>query len=36
MSTDYLGNPVSTGDAATLAAIDDFVAGFLGNEARAV
>jgi tetratricopeptide (TPR) repeat protein len=35
MSTDYLGNPVSTGDAATLAAIDDFVAGFLGNEARA-
>jgi hypothetical protein len=35
MSTDYLGNPLSTGDAATRAAVDAFVAAFLGNEAAA-
>lgn len=32
--TDYLGNPVS-GDAEALAAVDDFVAGFIGYETRA-
>ncbi len=31
---DYLGNPVTAGGAATLAAIDGFVAGFLGYEPR--
>ncbi|HUZ13935.1 MAG TPA: tetratricopeptide repeat protein [Caulobacteraceae bacterium] len=32
---DFLGNPVSATDRAALAAIDDFVAGFLGYESRA-
>ena len=32
---DYLGNPVSTRDAAILAGIDDFVGGFVTYEARA-
>ncbi|MFI4976293.1 MAG: tetratricopeptide repeat protein [Caulobacterales bacterium] len=32
---DYLGNPVSSADPAVLAAVDDFVSGFLGYEARA-
>ena len=36
MQRDYLGNPVSGDDAATLAAIDDFVGGFLGYEERMV
>jgi hypothetical protein len=35
MRTDLLGNPVSARDTAALAAIDDFVAGFLAYEARA-
>ena len=35
MRTDYLGNPVSTNADAALAAIDNFVDGFLGYEARA-
>jgi hypothetical protein len=35
MTTDYLGNPISTGDAATLAAIDSFAAGFLACESHA-
>ncbi|MDR3513913.1 MAG: tetratricopeptide repeat protein [Caulobacteraceae bacterium] len=35
MPTDFLGNPVSAGDAAALAAIDDFVQGFLAYEERA-
>ena len=30
MRTDYLGNPVSTNADAALAAIDNFVDGFLG------
>ncbi|MBS0373161.1 MAG: tetratricopeptide repeat protein [Proteobacteria bacterium] len=34
MRHDYLGNAVSGGDDATLAAIDDFVGGFLGYEER--
>ena len=32
---DYLGNPVSTGNATILAGIDDFVGGFLTYETRA-
>jgi tetratricopeptide (TPR) repeat protein len=32
---DTLGNPVSTGDGAVLAGLDDFVAGFLAYETRA-
>lgn len=32
---DLLGNPVTTGDSAILAGIDDFVGGFLAYEARA-
>ncbi len=36
MLRDYLGNPVSGANAATLAAIDDFVGGFLGYEERMV
>jgi predicted Zn-dependent protease len=35
MRTDYLGNPVSAKTDAALAAIDNFVDGFLGYEARA-
>jgi tetratricopeptide (TPR) repeat protein len=35
MAQDALGNEVSTLDASTLAAIDDFVGGFLGYETRA-
>src|SRR3974390_650934 len=31
---DYLGNPVTAASDATLAAIDDFVGGFLGYEQR--
>ncbi len=31
---DYLGNPVSPGSAATLAAIDGFIGGFLGYDPR--
>jgi tetratricopeptide (TPR) repeat protein len=34
MSHDYLGNPLSTEDTATLAAIDDFIGGFLTYEPR--
>ena len=34
--TDYLGSPVSAADPATLAAIDDFVGGFLTYEPRAL
>lgn len=34
MQYDHLGNAVSGGDAATLAAIDDFSGGFLGYEQR--
>ena len=33
--TDYLGNPVSADDDLAVAAVDDFVGGFLGYEARA-
>jgi hypothetical protein len=36
LAHDYLGNPVTGGGAATLAAIDDFVGGFLGYEQRMV
>ena len=36
MRADLLGNPVSTENEATLAAIDDFVEGFLAYETRAV
>lgn len=36
MSQDQLGNAVSAADEATLRGIDDFVAGFLGYEKRAV
>ncbi len=36
MRQDYLGNPVTGEGAATLAAIDDFVGGFLGYEQRLV
>ncbi|TBU87985.1 tetratricopeptide repeat-containing protein [Stutzerimonas kirkiae] len=35
MPADYLGNPLSTRDAATLAAIDDFIGGFITYEPRA-
>jgi hypothetical protein len=28
--SDFLGNPVSDGDAAALAAVDEFVGGFIG------
>ncbi|HWA60089.1 MAG TPA: tetratricopeptide repeat protein [Caulobacteraceae bacterium] len=35
MAADYLGNPVSTGDAGVLAAVDDFVGGMLAYETRA-
>jgi hypothetical protein len=35
MQRDYLGNPVTGQSDATLRAIDDFVAGFLGYETRA-
>lgn len=35
MAFDHLGNPVSTASTATLAAIDDFVAGFLAYERKA-
>ncbi|MEK1940482.1 MAG: tetratricopeptide repeat protein, partial [Pseudomonas sp.] len=35
MSHDYLGNPLSTRDATTLAAIDDFIGGLLTYEPRA-
>ena len=34
MAQDYLGNTVTGGDGATLAAIDDFIGGFLGYEER--
>jgi predicted Zn-dependent protease len=34
MANDYLGNPVSSVDSAAIAAVDDFVGGFLGYEAR--
>lgn len=36
MSTDALGNPVTLNDASSLAALDDFVEGFIASEARAV
>lgn len=36
MSTDCLGNPVTLGSASSLAALDDFVEGFIASEARAV
>jgi hypothetical protein len=32
---DYLGNPVSSADAEALAAVDEFVGGFIGYETRA-
>jgi tetratricopeptide (TPR) repeat protein len=35
MRTDYLGNPVSVSTDAALAAVDDFVGGFLAYETRA-
>lgn len=35
MPQDYLGNPLSTADAATRAAIDDFIGGLLSYEPRA-
>ena len=35
MRTDYLGNPVSTASEAAVAAVDDFVGGFLSYETRA-
>ncbi|WP_437882311.1 tetratricopeptide repeat protein [Pseudomonas sp. LRF_L74] len=35
MPHDYLGNPLSTRNVATLAAIDDFIGGFLAYEPRA-
>lgn len=34
MANDYLGNPISSADPAAIAAIDDFVGGFLGYETR--
>ncbi len=34
MRTDYLGNPVTNASDAVLAAVDDFVGGFLGYEER--
>jgi hypothetical protein len=34
-SSDFLGNPVSEADAEALAAVDEFVAGFIGYETRA-
>ncbi|MBC5786224.1 tetratricopeptide repeat protein [Ramlibacter sp. USB13] len=36
MSTDVLGNRVTLREAASLAAVDDFVEGFIASEARAV
>src|SRR4051812_47420044 len=33
-SADYLGNPLSTADPDAVAAIDDFVGGFIGYEGR--
>src|ERR1700761_7659215 len=35
MQRDYLGNPVTGDDAATLLSLDEFIAGFLGYEKRA-
>jgi len=35
MAQDSLGNEVTTTDPATLAAVDDFVGGYLGYEKRA-
>jgi tetratricopeptide (TPR) repeat protein len=34
MANDYLGNPISSVDPTAIAAIDDFVGGFLGYETR--
>lgn len=34
MANDFLGNPNSSVDPVAIAAIDDFVGGFLGYEAR--
>jgi hypothetical protein len=34
MRQDYLGNPVTSANAATVSAIDDFVGGFLGYQQR--
>jgi hypothetical protein len=36
MWTDILGNPVTLADAGSVAAVDDFVEGFIASEARAV
>lgn len=36
MKTDYLGNPLSDTDPALIAALDDFIGGFVGYETRAV
>jgi hypothetical protein len=36
MSTDVLGNRVTLGDESSLGAVNDFVEGFISNEARAV
>jgi hypothetical protein len=36
MSTDSLGNPVTLDDPSSLAAVNDFVEGFIASEARAV